>query len=862
MTVESRYTITDNAKEVVKSIQDQINLLAGRLPDIRDARQRPLGLDRGNIRRVTEPQVQRHIDIIGELPVTLCYDLGTRVSFDRLALVGFYHPTSDYTTAAYEWYCSDEREALFERDNCVAAWDNTGKWKADAYFCATAQMFCFSTALEGRFVGLRILRANATDEIIRLSTLCVFSRTYTRQHRFLKTFGDNLLAASAAQPEGELPPGLEGLTDEVAFCPERAFTWKAGQGRLRLAYPLKDERPLDRVVLLRKSGAAEPRQAWGFHVYAAQDRTRLYEAENRLSTRVPVQAGQPEPGYVLETYCLEDRPVYRWIGLELVPPADGGEAEIHQFGAYSWDCPAHFMEEAAVCGDFAGIGTNVLPMALMEESRQSGYTQAHWEIECRRFLTIRPRMVRLWFQIDWMTDGKDRFVFDTPKMQAFYQYLDLFAAAGSDVQLNFGWKNGRACLPWFAIPGVSKPYNSAPADLEHFAAACSALLQELIDRRGYGNIRYLSFYNEPNGGDFDTPGDAKAYYAQLLRAADARLRRDGLRNRVAILGPEEVYSLEWFLYMAEHADAQLDGYSFHMYDHLCDELPEQILPRKEAAAGKPLYITEFGWLDYKEQWGHNNIGYVIGAANLGVRGLLHWMLDSVIPTDPLDFELEDSMFLWGLLQKEGGMDRVNLCYYQVGLLMRYILPHSTVWPLHTGDDTLRGTVFRSADGDYTVVVEANRSTRPRHLRVDLGEDSRERVFGRHSVKRDVVRDGNALLAPRAQSIESRQFLEDWIDEDYQLVVYTTLPAQPQIAVYPTQCRVRPGESVSFAAKTIDFEDDIVWELSEEDGGTIDAQGIYRAPQRTAARTVAVRARDAKAPGVVGLALIQLEEKEQ
>ncbi|MFD0657534.1 hypothetical protein [Thermocatellispora tengchongensis] len=239
--------------------------------------------------------------------------------------------------------------------------------------------------------------------------------------------------------------------------------------------------------------------------------------------------------------------------------------------------------DTVVQQDFRGIGVNVIPGSTMEGTTKLGYDDADWEMDVKRIMTIRPKVARLWFQIDWMETAKGVYSWDNPRMRAFYKYLDAFKAAGTEVELNFGWKVGKSAHDWFVIPGVD-PYISAPADLDAYAASTSAALDQLIRKRGYSNIKYLTFYNEPNGSwDFEVPGDQKAYYAEMVRKADARLKADGLRDLVEIWAPEEV-DQSWTQYMAANAADVIDGYSFHVYGASYDQLTAAIAARKAPRA--------------------------------------------------------------------------------------------------------------------------------------------------------------------------------------------------------------------------------------------------------------------------------------
>ena len=101
---------------------------------------------------------------------------------------------------------------------------------------------------------------------------------------------------------------------------------------------------------------------------------------------------------------------------------------------------------------------------------------------------VRGRKDRRAATSDWMELEKGQYDFESPEMKAVYRYLDAFEQAGTEVLLNFGWKVGERVHDWFLYPGVQKPYESAPADLDAYGRSASALLDELINSRGYDNI--------------------------------------------------------------------------------------------------------------------------------------------------------------------------------------------------------------------------------------------------------------------------------------------------------------------------------------------------------------------------------------
>lgn len=429
--------------------------------------------------------------------------------------------------------------------------------------------------------------------------------------------------------------------------------------------------------------------------------------------------------------------------------------------------------------DFLGVGVNVIPAALMQGQTSLGYTEAHWEMDSKRIRTVQPKVARVWFQIDWMEPAKGVYTWDSPKMKAFYKYLDAFKAAGTEIELNFGWKVGSAVHDWFPFPGID-PVESAPLDLDAYAASASALLRELIDRRGYDNVKYMTFYNEPNGSwDFDVPGDGsvdeQAYYAEMVRKTSERLKRDGLRDRIEIWGPEETGAPGWTRYMKEHADDVIDGYSFHVYGETYTGLGEAFAARQQFVGGKPLHLTEFGWADDNaSNWNAGYANSVIQAANMGVKSALMWQLNGVWTHDPNGgtngtYTMWDSLLL-GLTPRK--------TFYSAGMLNRYVPGHSQVLKVDTGgSEELRAAAFRSRDGHYTVLVEAKAGS-PKELKLNFAGKPINKTFRKVAYRDDAVREGNAILPPVSGTFRAgSSFTDQGINGDYNVMIYTTAPVQ-------------------------------------------------------------------------------------
>lgn len=491
--------------------------------------------------------------------------------------------------------------------------------------------------------------------------------------------------------------------------------------------------------------------------------------------------------------------------------------------------------------DYLGIGVNVIPWSLMPNTTSYGYDDADWEVDVERILTVRPKVARLWFQIDWMELEKGQYDFESPEMKAIYRYLDAFQAAGTEVELNFGWKVGARVHDWFTIEGAPDPYISAPADLPAYGASASALLQELIHERGYDNVEHLTFYNEPNGSwDFWAPGDEMEYYADMARAVHDRLVADGLRDDVQIWGPEEVNAVEWTAYMAEHAGDVFDQYSFHLYGESYDFMSQAIADRQAVIGDAPLNLSEMGWTNPGTSvWETGYANYIIKSANEGVHSNLVWQLNGVMTDDPAG-DTNGSFNMWDSLVL--GLEP-TAAFSEAGLLMRYVPAHSTVLATSTSADDIRATAFRDEEGEYTVLVESQGGAEI-DVRVEFdGERVKDR-FHRFSFEdADANPGANALLPASEGTLTPKRgsFTDSSFGAAHEFAVYTTADPAVQVALDPVQSTVRGGESIQLSADVIDGKKGVTWSVVGDGNGSVSKKGVFTAPHVETERTIAVRA---------------------
>ena len=219
---------------------------------------------------------------------------------------------------------------------------------------------------------------------------------------------------------------------------------------------------------------------------------------------------------------------------------------------------------------YLGEGINEWDLAFGPDSVYSNkMSDAYFEITAQRLIKIKPKMVRLMiipYYLCYMEEadaGEARWNaaetgfenadlnFNSAYMYNFWRYLEVFQAAGTAVELNYGYSAPMPMGEWFTIKDVPMSSihknnfgyapRSLPRNLKAFANNLAALLKECEARgfigttRGESTIQYVNFYNEMwQGNEGNAWGDTRVYWTSMLRHVHEALVDAGYRSDDAI----------------------------------------------------------------------------------------------------------------------------------------------------------------------------------------------------------------------------------------------------------------------------------------------------------------------------------------
>ncbi len=832
-----------------------ISAQTGRIPVLRDAKGRPFEpkYDYG-LKFLTSDSIFQHVDFEAEYPFTVTFDMENPVKFEK-ALVAGYGTVDNYALAEYELYAANSEAELYSEQNRIAIYNNVEESEQKA---GNAVLYSFDSPKNARFFGLKMIRPCKADSIARIARMAVYSEEYARQLTYIDKYGTNVakgLAPEVIEEDGcssrfyTVFGKREHLSDGVAFDPFKTV-------RLKLALTKDAVYRFGRNVDINKVVIAHNDKLPEVEVYASPDIKKLYE--NRLDVTVTTEQVGDSALTVLSFPTTES--AYCAVRFK------AGTVEFMELSEIAIMSPIATVDASSgkvINDNFVGNGENIVPFCIQPGNRAGGYTDELFASDCNRVMKIQPTLIRFWMQVDWFEKQKGVYDFDAPEMEAVWRYFELFNKSGSEVQLTYSWKVGPEAQEWFSIPGVKEPRNSAPVDLEHYAEGYSLLMKE-IWRRGYDNVRHISFANEPGfSWDFLCFGNRKDYYCRMVRAVHDRFIADGIRDKCIFWCCESAEDVTWIEYCREYIGDCVDYYTLHCYMCPEDQLEDTMMKKVRDIGALPYLLTECSenGADMINPWNRSLAGLLIESSNLGGAGIIMWTIHGVKSMSvysPDSWTMNEKGHLWNAQNldfEKGGMPNLN--YYHMAMFTRYLPGHSKVLETCVMGDGTRAATFLTPNGDITVIVECKKVAAERAIKVKLPSGSKK-------IEKHVYNPSklcptyDAIIPETVKTFEcDGSFIDTEIPSDYCVVVYTTIPAQGQIALSDKRIALGAGESHQFSARLIDCAGAVKY--STMDGkGKITEDGLFTAEGLEPGDMVAVFATLESDPTVEGIAIIDIK----
>lgn len=237
--------------------------------------------------------------------------------------------------------------------------------------------------------------------------------------------------------------------------------------------------------------------------------------------------------------------------------------------------------------DFWGNGAIYHGYAGMPDDAGRVYTEEQCIIEAERAAKMKLKIARTMYKW-WAWDEKtNTWDWDNEIMTNFYKWLQRMKDGGITVALN-SW-----CCP--GDIDSSSWNGKSPFTVEgdweqskkNYGDWISETVKQLIIKRGFTNIKIFVMFTEPQHGSGTLlPDGTKTYdcWFEAVQAAHNALVRDGLRDKIKLMGPNEgsTVTSEMLHWAAEHANEYLDIYSSHTYQFTAQTPKKFLTPGKNA----------------------------------------------------------------------------------------------------------------------------------------------------------------------------------------------------------------------------------------------------------------------------------------
>jgi hypothetical protein len=194
---------------------------------------------------------------------------------------------------------------------------------------------------------------------------------------------------------------------------------------------------------------------------------------------------------------------------------------------------------------------------------------------------LEPQIVRIFF------NDRDESALFPDRLASFIDVVRMANETGAKINITYQ-------------TAVRARLNPGP-----FMAQFAAVLEDLVENRGYTNVRWVTIQNEPNRAVNLT----KDQYQALHRALHTELVARGLRNQIGIMVGDLVEAdvngnhRDWMAYITANMLDIVDAYSEHIYWNYWDiprmefrlrDVHKLMFEELPPEARRPVYLIEYG----------------------------------------------------------------------------------------------------------------------------------------------------------------------------------------------------------------------------------------------------------------------------
>lgn len=223
-----------------------------------------------------------------------------------------------------------------------------------------------------------------------------------------------------------------------------------------------------------------------------------------------------------------------------------------------------------VQNNFFGNGAIYHGYAGMPDGDGRVYSDELCKIEADRAAKMKLKIARTMYRW-WAWDkNTNTWNWDNEIMTAFYKWLQRMKDANITVALNTGWTNpGDINSSSWMMESPFTVDGDWDASVQNYADWVSETVHQIVELRGFTNVKILVMFTEPQRADGVLPEGKNTYttWYEATKAAHDALIRDNRRHLVKLMGPNEGHTItsDMVKWVADNTGDFLDIYSSHAY---------------------------------------------------------------------------------------------------------------------------------------------------------------------------------------------------------------------------------------------------------------------------------------------------------
>ena len=464
--------------------------------------------------------------------------------------------------------------------------------------------------------------------------------------------------------------------------------------------------------------------------------------------------------------------------------------------------------DTVIMKEFLGVNGVYHGFAYMPEQINKGMNENDRQREFSRVKNMDLKIARTWYRADWACGDNmyNEFNWETTKMKAFYLWLDKMKELKVDVALQAGWWFTKDT--YFHIPAKNGKDTIGPKpdkDPDRFALWIKESLRQLIQVKGYTNIKYLVLFTEPlnyPAGIIPQGFTEPEYYDKVCTRIHEQLVESGLRSKIKLVGPNSgsTDTAAWVGWSVKNMNQVIDIYSWHAYNGgKYNSIPPleyngwknvvEVGRKKMEHTGKPFWIDEYGankpdeTMRFKPDYGNYLAQCIAAFANEGAQTSLIWLLfdqQYVVPGDNTTNKdsFHNGVHRWGVAKwphdDVSEPENPYPSWYALSMMSKYLggRNHTKVYKTNNADSVY--VVATQPNGREISVLVVNASHSSKQIHVEFQKNINV-TLNRHlydPAKIVVTKEAAILESDKKIKIEKSSFIDKLPSRG--VAIYTTL----------------------------------------------------------------------------------------